>query len=440
MRAIENKNILTFLNKMKSIIDCINSMKSKFKISDLTYAQVIAQFLNSSWDQWLENNIEADLAADESEHTFSVVHFQCKLKDKYYRKNSCKEDEALHGTHQANISVTQPNRIFDNNPPTICKNCNRHWHATDDCWRLGKLKCNNCNQFRHLTKECYSTWMHKWDYESPSAQRGDVNKCVYKVCKNIQNSHVTENVDEESAIFIEEVISLPASESHKEDEKLSLIDNSNIEDLVNYSEFKKTFISDYIMCLVDSGTTSHIFRDDCLFLNYWPIENMYVGGVEETWSCVKGKGTVILIATYRTQKTKIKLQDVIYVPDARHNLISLRRWENENRPYHTQKGILTLYSSQGNAAIQGERVYNNLYWLRFQTNADTNELPEHAFPTLPWKEWHRRYSHISYTRLQSLKDKNLVNRFNPDPKFPKWDCGPCTAAKMHHKAFSPTAT
>ena len=245
---------------------------------------------------------------------------------------------------------------------------------------------------------------------------------------------------QKSAVFIEEVINLPTSESYKEYEELSLIDNSDIKDLVNYSEFKKTLLSNYITCLADSSTTSHVFRDEGLFLNYWPIENMYVNGVGGTWSCVKGRGTVILIATHGTQKTKIKLQDVIHVPDARHNLISLRRWENENWSHHAQKGILTRYSLQGNAAIQGECVYNNLYWLHFQTNTDTDELLEHTFPTLPWEEWHCRYGHISYMRLQPLRDKNLVDGFNLDPKSPKQDCGPCIAAKMHHKAFPLTAT
>ena len=75
MHTVENENIPAFLNKMKSIVDRINSMKSKFKISNLTYVGVIAQSLNSSWDPWLENNVEADLTADESKHAFSVVHF-----------------------------------------------------------------------------------------------------------------------------------------------------------------------------------------------------------------------------------------------------------------------------------------------------------------------------------------------------------------------------
>ena len=160
MRAAENENIPAFLNKMKSIVDCINLMKSKFKISDLTYVGVIVQSFNFSWDQWLENNVKADLTADKSEHAFSVMHFQRKLKDEYYQRNGHKEDEALHGTHQANISVAQSqhlsNRIFDNNLPVVCKSCNRHRHATDDCQHLSKPKCNNCNWFGHLTKECYS--------------------------------------------------------------------------------------------------------------------------------------------------------------------------------------------------------------------------------------------------------------------------------------------
>ena len=163
------------------------------------------------------------------------------------------------------------------------------------------------------------------------------------------------------------------------------------------------------------------------------FEALYVGGVEGAQSRVKGKRTVILLMTHRTQKTKIKLHDVIHVLDVRHNLISLTWWEDKNRSYHAQKGILTLYFSQGRAAIQGEHMYNNLYWLHFQTNANTDELLEHTFLILPWEEWHRRYGHINYTELQSLRDKNLVDRFNPDPESPKQDCSPCTAIKMHHK-------
>ena len=48
MRVVENKNITAFLNKMKSIVNHINSIKFKFKISDLTNAGVIAQSLNFS--------------------------------------------------------------------------------------------------------------------------------------------------------------------------------------------------------------------------------------------------------------------------------------------------------------------------------------------------------------------------------------------------------
>ena len=61
IHTVENNHISAFLNKMKSIVNSINLMKSKFNISDLTYAGVIAQSLNSSWDQWLEYNVEADL-------------------------------------------------------------------------------------------------------------------------------------------------------------------------------------------------------------------------------------------------------------------------------------------------------------------------------------------------------------------------------------------
>ena len=263
--------------------------------------------------------------ADESDHAFSIVRFQCKLKDEYYQRNRCEENEALHGTHQANILVTQSqhlsNQISKNIAPMICKNCNRCRHATDDCRHLGKLKCTNCNQFEHLIKECYSTWKHKQDHESLSTQRGNANKCTYKMCKTIQSSQVAENVNEELAVFIEEVISSPPNNSYKDDEELCLINNLDVEDLVNYSEYKKTASSNYIMCLVDSGTMSHIFREEGFFLNYRPIKNMYVGKVRGAQSCIKGKETVILLTTHETRNTKIKLQDVTVYMFRMQNII-----------------------------------------------------------------------------------------------------------------------
>ena len=87
---------------------------------------------------------------------------------------------------------------------------------------------------------------------------------MYKMCKTIQSSNVAENVDEESAVCIEEVISLSPTKSHKDNEELGLIDNSDMKDLVNYSESKKTVSSNYITCLTDSGTMSHIFKDEGL--------------------------------------------------------------------------------------------------------------------------------------------------------------------------------
>ena len=54
MTPAENKNIPKYINKMKGIVDQINSMKSPFKISDEQFAGVLAQSLPVDWEPFVD--------------------------------------------------------------------------------------------------------------------------------------------------------------------------------------------------------------------------------------------------------------------------------------------------------------------------------------------------------------------------------------------------
>ena len=127
----------------------------------------------------------------------------------------------------------------------------------------------------------------------------------------------------------------------------------------------------------------------------------------------------------------------------KHNLISLGRWENTGRSYHAQDGVLTLYTQNNHAVIQGEQTSNNLYWLKLHVLHDNIQSTENfSFTTTQssWDTWHWRFGHISYGGLKTLQDKKLVSGFFPDRTFPKPDCIACTQAKLTHKPFPSTAT
>ena len=151
----------------------------------------------------------------------------------------------------------------------------------------------------------------------------------------------------------------------------------------------------------------------------------------------------MLTSDTRSPRVTVNLRDVLYVPQCKHNLISLGRWENTGRSYHAQDGVLTLYTQNNHAVIQGEQTSNNLYWLKLHVLHDNIQSTENfSFTTTQssWDTWHWHFGHISYGGLKMLQDKKLVSGFFPDRTFLKPDCIACTQAKLTHKPFPSTAT
>ena len=83
MKATEDDNILNFINDMKSLVDEINTMKSQFKISDITYMSILAQALPDIWDATIDH-IARDQNIDNDDPDSSVLEFQRLVKDEYF--------------------------------------------------------------------------------------------------------------------------------------------------------------------------------------------------------------------------------------------------------------------------------------------------------------------------------------------------------------------
>jgi hypothetical protein len=139
---------------------------------------------------------------------------------------------------------------------------------------------------------------------------------------------------------------------------------------------------------------------------YHQLNNVYIEGVGGTKTRAHGKGTIRVLAEMKSGKCTIKLNDVLHVPECKHNLISLGRWEDNERSYRAQNSILTLYSSNNNPVIQGERSQNNLYWLKLYITQQEEQLAFSA-SKITWDTWHHQFGHIGYSGLQKLRDKNL---------------------------------
>lgn len=88
-----------------------------------------------------------------------------------------------------------------------------------------------------------------------------------------QNSHVADADKEESVVFIKEMkeVTIP---SKVEEDDYSLLEPLDIKENVYYADKENMTSVNYIECLVDSGTTSHIFNRCELFSNYHPLVNV----------------------------------------------------------------------------------------------------------------------------------------------------------------------
>ena len=477
MTAADDENIPDHINNMRAIVEQINTMRIHyFKINDYTYAGVLAQSLPAAWDPFIDNMFRFDVTGDEdSIPPLSIVQFERALKDEYYRRVGRNDDKALLGSseHSA-LAVSKKNSLANRistqrQPSTMyCNNCKKSNHPTDQCRHLGKPRCTTCGKFGHMTADC---WRDDKKKRGPpdASKSGYSNQKDSRVSKKrFKNTNLAE--EEVSAMCIEDLendstVNDPVSISDNDNDNLLNVGNpSTVEEAAvvedeNYDFYEPSdaeesvhYFADgdndmtrpmYVDCLADTGTTSHVFNQRDLFTDYRPINDTYVGGVGGTRTRARGRGTVRVTAEINQRQRIIKFRDALHVPECKHNLISLGRWEDSGRSYQAQNGLLKLFAPTGDPIIQGERTRNNLYWLRFQKPVSIPSSPdEYAFTAAKesWDTWHRRYGHIGYSGLQALRDKNLVHGFLPDPRSAKSDCVPCTQAKLAHTPFPSTAT
>ncbi|KAJ8580846.1 hypothetical protein M405DRAFT_710985, partial [Rhizopogon salebrosus TDB-379] len=84
-----------------------------------------------------------------------------------------------------------------------------------------------------------------------------------------------------------------------------------------------------------------------------------------------------------------KLRDVLYVPDASHNLVSISQLDREGRQASICNGELKLYSKSG-AQFAHAKMEKGLYILSARARlfpSSIANIAQHT-STRMWKEWH----------------------------------------------------
>ena len=317
-----------------------------------------------------------------------------------------------------------------------CRQCGKTNHATENCIHLGKSKCSICRKFGHTDEKC-------WD-----KGKGKTNKYGKEDNQKARKKRKREEANEgEEEHDEEEIITLNVEEVTSQGGVTSMSFNaSEIGQHYNFNSdntYTMTGINEpliYYDWFGDSASSSHVTNKRDVFTTYEPLRNTSVMGVGCIKAKAEGKGTVELQSRYNNQTYIIKLENVLYIPTNRNNLLSLGKWDAAGGIYIGGGGKIILRNKNGTIVANGRKVENNLYKMTLGTKIPNKEIDDlQTFmttkPTQNWETWHKCYGHISYTGLQKLIDHQMVDGLTVDTNSVKPDCETCIQAKQSVKPF-----
>ena len=129
-------------------------------------------------------------------------------------------------------------------------------------------------------------------------------------------------------------------------------------DVYNSDEFDSHLI--FYNWLADSATTSHVCNRHEAFTTFHPLTATTVTGVGNMETKAEGRGTVELTSWCNGHKYILQLENVLYIPNNRNNLISLGKWDKGGRWFIGGGGVMTLITKDGTSVARGTKVGNNL--------------------------------------------------------------------------------
>ena len=160
---------------------------------------------------------------------------------------------------------------------------------------------------------------------------------------------------------------------------------------------------------IDTGATRHICINKDCFSSFEPVqgENIYMGN--SATAKVEGTGKVLL---KMTSGQILTLQDVLYVPQVRKNLISgsllnkngFRIVIESNKVVLSKSGI---YIGKGYAA-------DGLFKMNVMTVTNNKEIISSAYLIESSNLWHGRLGHVNVNSIRHLINMNHIPKFPTD--------------------------
>ena len=278
-------------------------------------------------------------------------------------------------------------------------------HATADCQFKEKSKCDFRDKFGHKDLECWKNPQNKG--------KGKVTKSSDKMkskLKGKEHTHVTK-YDTDSDEELDKAFT-----AH-----VSVVDNNSEADEAKFSAYS---------WIGDLGTTLHICTEWDTFTDYHELAKKTIRGLGNKPITIYGTGTVFIICHTDSWDVITCLHNMLHVPEACENLLSLGHIDGVGGSSICTNGILKVHDRNGQLIVQGKWC-NNLYYLDTHTKhvIEYTNVAIKLKRSYSWEQWHKHLGHIAITGLHTLHGKNLVDGFAIVDSTQTFECDVCIKAK-----------
>ncbi|UYV63078.1 hypothetical protein LAZ67_2003065 [Cordylochernes scorpioides] len=189
-------------------------------------------------------------------------------------------------------------------------------------------------------------------------------------------------------------------------------DNQHYQRKVNKSDnflAALNLTSDEDSWLLDSGATNHVCRNKDWFVDLREVSSdpiMTASGTTEA----KGYGHIFLQTSIHNESIEIKLNNVLYVPNMRRNLLSVSKIE-ENGNRVTFRNMVARVFNPENRIIAEATSVNDLYIVKGKilnsSKTAFNSERDH-FQNNSLRTWHQRLCHIDSNAIEKMAREELV--------------------------------
>ncbi|UYV79479.1 hypothetical protein LAZ67_17002785, partial [Cordylochernes scorpioides] len=167
--------------------------------------------------------------------------------------------------------------------------------------------------------------------------------------------------------------------------------------------------SDEDSWLLDSGATNHVCRNKDWFVDLREVSSdpiMTASGTTEA----KGYGHIFLQTSIHNESIEIKLNNVLYVPNVRRNLLSVSKIEENGNRVTFRNMVARVFNPENRIIAEATNV-NGLYIVKGKTLNSSktafNSERDH-FQNNSSRTWHQRLCHIDSNAIEKMAREELV--------------------------------